>query len=368
MDGLSIAWGVALHLVGFVWESVSYGLVFVSAFVGSRAKLAAEVVALRSQLAACRDRVDRKQAPQPRFTPAFRFVWVVLSRLFDGWEKLAHLMQPATVKRWHREGFGLYWRWKSRKPGRPPICSEMHALIRRLSRQNPIWSAERVRDTLLLLGYQPPCDDTIRKYMVKPRKPREPSTTWLPFLRNHLDVTWAMDFFTVTAINFATVYVFLGFEHGRRRVVHIATTPHPSMQWVIQQLRNAMPFGSQPRCLLRDNDGIYGDGVALFLKSCGIREVRTALQSPWQSPYIERFIGTLRRELLNHIIVLNQHHLDRLLTEFIEEYYHVPRAHQGLGGETPVPMKDPPHVHAPTRLVATPLLGGLHRRYTRIAA
>ncbi len=277
-------------------------------------------------------------------------------------------MKPATVKRWHKKGYRLWWRWKCRKRGRPSLEQEMQALIRKLSRENPLWSAERIRDTLLLLGYPPMCADTVSKYMVKRRKPRGSSTTWLPFLRNHVDVWWAIDFFTVTTINFATVYVFLVFEHGRRRVLHLATTRHPSMTWVIQQLRNAMPFGSQPKYLFRDNDGIYGQGVKLFLESCGIQEVRTAIRSPWQSPYVERFIGTLRRELLNHVIVLSETHLERLLREFIEEYEYVARPHQGLGGDTPIPTEGPPEIDGPTQLVAVPILGGPHHRYHRVAA
>jgi putative transposase len=162
--------------------------------------------------------------------------------------------------------------------------------------------------------------------------------------------------------------VFVVFEHSCRRVVHFATTRSPSMEWVIQHLRNAMPFGEQPRYLFRDNDGIYGHGVALFLQRCGIREVRTALQSPWQNPYVERFIGTLRRELLDHVIVLNEHHLQRLLGEFIEDYYHVAHPHQGLGGDTPIPTESTPRFDGPTTLVATPLLGGLHHKYIRVAA
>ena len=341
---------------------------FVCAFVSTRPKTAATVVALRSQLANRIDRVQQKKEPKPRFTPAFRVVWVVLSRFLEGWDDLAQLMKPATVKRWHRAGYRLLWRWKSRKRGRASLEQEMQALIRKLSRENPLWSAQRIRDTLSLLGYPPICDDTVRKYMVKRRKPREPSTTWLPFLRNHLDISWAVDFFTVTTISFATVYVFLVFEHGRRRVVHLATTRRPTMEWVIHQLRHSMPFGVQPRYLFRDNDGIYGHGVGLFLKSCGIREVRTALQSPWQSPYIERFIGTLRRELLNHVIVLSEAHLERLLREFIEEYYHVARPHQGLGGDTPIAMQTPLDIDGLTKLVAVPTLGGLHHRYVRVAA
>ena len=223
-----------------------------------------------------------------------------------------------------------------------------------------------IRDTLLLLGYGVPCEDTVRKYMV--RGPREKSTTWLPFLRNHLNLSWAMDFFTVTTFRFATLYVFVVLDHGRRRVVHIATTYTPSMNWVVQQLREAMPFGDQPRYMFRDNDGIYGDGVRHFLESCGVEEVRTAYRSPWQSPYVERFIGTLRRELLDHVIILSQAHLERLLTEFIHDYYHVGRPHQGLDGGTPIPQPRTPDIAGPSKLVSIPVLGGLHHRYCQVAA
>ena len=248
-------------------------------------------------------------------------------------------MQPATVKRWHTTGFRLYWRRKSRgRPGRPPVPKEMRDLIRRLSRENPLWSAERIGDTLRLLGFDPPCDDTIRKYMHHPKTHPDKPSNWLPFLRNHLEVSWAMDFFTVVTLNFSFLYVFVVFGHGRRRVIYLATTYHPSMEWVIQQLREATPFGRQPRFLFRDNDGIYGDGVRKFLDSCNIEEVRTAYRSPWQNPYIERFFGTLRRELLDHVIVLNERHLNRLLREYIEQYYHRARPHQGLDRDTPIPM------------------------------
>jgi putative transposase len=151
-------------------------------------------------------------------------------------------------------------------------------------------------------------------------------------------------------------------------VIHIATTYTPSMSWVIQQLREATPFGRQPRYLFRDNDGIYGHGVSAFLKACGIEEVRTAYRSPWQNPYCERFVGTLRRELLDHVIVLSQRHLDRLLDEFIEDYYHVARPHQGLDGETPIAQDKPPEITGPSKLVSIPILGGLHHRYERVAA
>jgi len=231
-----------------------------------------------------------------------------------------------------------------------------------------LWGAERIRDTLRLLGYDPPCEDTIRKYMIKPRNPPEKSTTWLPFLRNHLDVSWAMDFFTVVTASFAFLYVFVVLDHGRRKVIRFAITYHPSMEWAVQQLREAMPFGRQPRYMFRDNDGIYGHGVRAFLNGCGIEEVRTAFMSPWQNPYVERFVGTLRRELLDHVIVLSESHLNRLLREFVDEYYHVARPHQGLHGKTPVAGEKPVQIDGASKVISFPVCGGLHHRYERVAA
>ena len=192
-------------------------------------------------------------------------------------------MKPTTVKRWHTRAFRMLWRWRSRT-GRRPLSSEMQRLIRRLSRENPLWGPDRIRDTLLLLGYDAPCAETIRKYMIKPRKPRPETANWLPFLRNHLEVSWAIDFFTVTTLSFQVLYVFLVFDHDRRTVLHFAVTARPALEWVIQQLREATPFGRQPRYLFRDNDAIFGWGVRAFLDSCGIQEVRTAYESLWQNP------------------------------------------------------------------------------------
>jgi transposase InsO family protein len=351
------------YVLGSVWELARYALRFSWALLLPKALLASRLVALESQLAVELSGSDGGRRRRRQFSPAFRMLWVVLSKLLDGWEDLAHLMRPATVKRWHTKAFGLFWRWRS-WPGRPPVSSEMQQLIRRLSRENPLWGADRVRDTLLLLNYEAPCTQTICKYMVKPRKPRPQSTNWLSFLRNHLEVSWAIDFFTVNTLGFQTLYVFLVFDHARREVLHFAVTPHPTMEWVIQQLREATPFGRQPRCLLRDNDGIFGYGVKAFLKACGIKEVRTAYESPWQNPYIERMIGTLRRELLHHVVVLSQGHLERLLREYLDHYYHTARPHQGLGGETPAPAV----LEGPGELISVPVVGGLHHRYYRAAA
>jgi len=212
-----------------------------------------------------------------------------------------------------------------------------------------------------------PCEDTIRKYMVKPRRAQDRATSWLEFLHNHVDVSWAMDFFTVATVNFRFLYI-RGHASQRRKVLHFATTYNPSMDWVIQQLRETTPFGRQPKYMFRDNDGIYGHGVWAFLSSCGIEEFRTAYRSPWQNPYVERFIGTLRRELLDHVIVFNENHLKRLLREYIEGYYHIARPHQGLDGETPLTNNRLMLKEHPTKLVSIPICGGLHHRYERVAA
>ena len=357
----------ALECIG---ELLGYVVRFANAFFRSRASLAARLIAAESQLGMCKRRIEQKTHPKPRFTAGFRFLWVVLSKLWAPWQAAAQLMQPATVKAWHTRAFELYWRWKSRRRvGRPPISQEMQDVIRKLSGENPLWGAGQIRDHLRLLHYDPPCEDTIRKYVVKSKGPDRKSTTWLPFLRNHMDVSWAIDFFTVNTVRFATLYVFVVLHHGRRRVVHLGITRNPSMRWVIQQLREAMPDGQKPRFLFRDSDGIYGGGVRDFLDSCDIEEVRAAYRCPWQNPFVERFIGTLRRELLDHVIVLGQGHLVRLLKEFIEDYYHVARPHQGLDGDTPISQ---PQAHAPitglTKLISTPILGGLHHRYRRVAA
>ena len=194
---------IILETISDLKQAAGYIHTFLSALFSSRATLAARVLAAESQLAACKRRIEGKDLPRPRFTQAFRLLWVLLSKAWDEWHQVLHLMQPATVKRWHTTAFRLYWRRKSRgQPGRPPVPKEMRDLIRRLSRENPVWSAERIQDTLRLLGCDPPCDDTIRNYMGQPKNQPDKPTNWLPFLRNHLDVSWAMDFFTVITVGF----------------------------------------------------------------------------------------------------------------------------------------------------------------------
>jgi transposase InsO family protein len=200
----------------------------------------------------------------------------------------------------------------------------------------------------------------------KPKGGGEKSQSWLTFLHNHMQVCWAMDFFTVPTLRFQILYVFVVLSHSRRQVAHLGVTAHPMMAWVIQQLREAMPFGQQPTYLFRDNDGIYGKAVSRFLVGTGVEEGKTAYRSPWQNPFVERYAGTLRRELLDHVIILSEEHLKGLLKEFT--YYHVARPHQGLDGNTPYPFVKPEAVTGESRLVSIPVVGGLHHRYVRGAA
>jgi putative transposase len=277
---------------------------------------------------------------------------------------MLHALHPDMVVRWHREGFRLYWTWKSRRQrvGRPPVDKEIRKLIRQMQSENIGWGAPRIHGELLKLGIDI-SQATVSKYMVRHRKP--PSQTWRTFLENHSDCIAGIDFFTVPTATFRVLYVFIVLSHDRRHIVHFNVTAHPTAPWTAQQLVEAFPFDSAPRYLLRDRDAIYGEKVRRRIKSLGIEEVVTAPRSPWQNPFVERIIGSIRRDCLNQIIVLNERHLRRILREYFS-YYHTCRTHLSLN-------KDPPETRtveppAMGNVVAFPHVGGLHHRYGRIAA
>ena len=272
-------------------------------------------------------------------------------------------MQPETVIRWHRKGFKLYWRWKSRagKPGRPRIEHEIRDLIRRMSRENPTWGAPRILSELLLLGYDV-AEGTVAKYLVRSRKP--PSQTWRTFLDNHMPDIAACDFFTLPTASFRVLYVFIVLRHDRRQVVHFNVTTNPSAEWTAQQIVNAFPFDEAPRFLIRDRDGIYGKYFRDRVDAVGIEEVPTAPRSPWQNPYAERIIGSIRRECLNHLIVLGETHLKRILISYFD-YYHHCRPHWSLSRNSPTPRELEPRYQG--KVVSISQVGGLHHRYSRAA-
>jgi len=330
---------------------------FLRSFFASRAALAAENMMLRQQLI-----VVHRAVPRPKFRRIDRILLCLLSRLWSGWKSALLVVPPDTVTRWHRQGFKLYWRWKSRKkPGRPRVDREVSDLIRRMCRENPTWGAPRILSELALLGHNV-AESTVAKYMVRQLKP--PSQNWRTFLKNHVSQIAAIDFFTVPTITFRVLYVFLVLRHDRRRVVHFNVTTNPTARWAAQQIVEAFPFEQASRFLLRDRDGIYGQDFRDRVEHMGIEEVLIAPRAPWQNPYVERLIGSIHRECLDHVIVLNEDHLRGILASYIE-YYHGARAHLSLDRNSPIQRAVCPPEQG--KVVAKAYLGGLHHCYTRAA-
>ncbi len=300
---------------------------------------------------------------RPRFRNRDRIFWAWLSRFWSNWRSVLVIVQPETVVRWHQQGFKLYWRWKSRsrKPGRPKIDAEIRKLIRRMSLENPTWGTPRIRSELRLLGCEA-SKGTVDKYRVRHRKP--PSQTWSTFLDNHVRDIVAVDFFTIPTATFRILFCFIVLRHHRRMVVHFNVTAHPTAEWTAQQVVEAFPEGRAPRFLIRDRDSIYGAFLRERVKHMGIAEVVIAYRSPWQSPYVERLIGSIRRECLDHCIVLNERQLRRILTDYFD-YYHHARAHLSLDPNSPLARDVEPPDRG--RVIAIPQVGGLHHRYRRAA-
>jgi len=324
----------------------------------TRSQSAIEILALRHQLG-----VLQRSAKRPRLTNADRGLWVLLSRTWARWNDALIIVKPATVIKWHRAGFRRYWAWRSRlKGGRPGIDPEIRSLIKRMANAN-LWGAPRIHGELLKLGIRV-SEATVSKYMPRRRKP--PSQTWRTFLDNHVKNLVSVDFFTVPTVFFQILFVFVILAHDRRRILSLNVTSSPSATWAANQIVQAFPRETAPRYLLRDRDGIYGADFRHRIHNLGIKEVMIAPRSPWQSPYVERVIGTLRRELLDHVIVMNEGHLRRLLRTYVADYYHPSRTHLSLCKDCPDPRSiEPPKTG---QVVELPLVGGLHHRYTRRAA
>ena len=324
----------------------------------SRAGLVAENLALHQQVA-----VLKQGRPRPRLRPRDRVFWVWLTRLWGGWRSALVLVQPETVVGWHRQGFRLYWRWKSRArgSGRPKVDAEIRQLIRQMCRENRTWGAPRIQSELRLLGYAV-SETTVAKYMI--RSPRPSSQSWRAFLDNHVQDLAALDFFTVPTATFRVLYCLVVLRHARRRVMHFNVTEHPTAAWTAQQVVEAFPFDEAPRFLLRDNDQIYGEVFQKRVENLGIDEVKTAKGSPWQNPYVERLIGSLRRECLDHVIVLGERHLKGILGDYFE-YYHQARTHLSLDRNAPAPRDVEPPSRG--RILCVSQVGGLHHWYRRVA-
>jgi putative transposase len=326
----------------------------------TRLALQAEILALRHQLLVLQ---RSARAHKLSLSAADRLLWVWLSRFWVGWRSALVIVKPETVIAWHRRGFRLYWSWKSRHPqGRPAVSREIIDLIRKMSLANPRWGAPRIHGELLKLGFEL-SEATVAKYMVRHRKP--PSQSWRTFLANHAKDPVSSDFFVVPTVFFRVLFVFVILSHDRRRPVHVAVTEYPTAEWVAHQLLEAFPWDSAPRYLLRDRDGSYGERFREAASWLGIREVLTAPRSPWQNAYVERLIGSIRRECLGHVIVLNETGLRRILKSYFE-YYERTRTHLSLAKDAPISR--PIQTAELGRVVEVPQVGGLHHRYERIAA
>jgi putative transposase len=351
-----------LHLkrlyLTFRWFAMLLALL--ASLLKTRAALQLENIALRHQLAV----LQRSAKKRPPLKPADRLLWVWLSRVWADWRSALVIVKPETVVAWHRKAFRIFWTWKVRrgKRGRPRVPLELRYLIRRMSRENPGWGAPRIHGELLKLGINI-SETSVSKYLVRTRKP--PSQTWRTFLDNHIQSLVSIDFFTVPTIRFQVLYVFVVLAHERRRIVHFAVTTHPTAEWAAQQIREAFPWDSAPRYLLRDRDRIFGHDFLEQVKAMEIKEVLSAPRSPWQRAYVERVIGSIRRECLDHLIVFNERSLYRHLQAFCA-YYHRTRTHLALQKDSPEPRMIQPPEAGP--IISIPEVGGLHHRYERRAA
>ncbi len=302
---------------------------FLRASLFGSAAIALENLALRHQLA-----VLQRSGRRPRLSRGDRIFWVWLARLWIEWRASLVIVHPATVLAWHRQGFQLSWRWKS-KPnpvGRPRLDAEIRHLIRRMAQENPTWGRRRIQAELALLGSEV-AELTVAKDMPRP-SPR-PSPTGRTVLAAPARDIIAVDFFLVPTLTSRRLFVFVGLRHDRRELLSVNVTDHPAASWTPRQLVEAFPEDTAPN-LLRDRDAIYGEGFARWVDRMAIREIRSAPHAPWQNPFVERVIGSIRREGLDHVLVLNEAHLRRLLGASLASSNRV-RPHQALDHNGPRP-------------------------------
>src|SRR5450830_476785 len=320
----------------------------------SKSRLEAENAVLRHQLIVLR----RKVRGRVRLTNNDRWFLIQLYRWFPSISQVLTIVQPETIVRWHRAGFRWYWRWKSRSlGGRPQIETDLRALIRRMSVDNPLWGAPRIHGELLKLGFEV-AQSSVAKYMVRRHGP--PSQGWRTFLRNHAPDIAAMDLFVVPTIGFDLLYAFVIIRLDRRDLVGINVTTNQTAEWIARQLTEAFPWNEAPLYVIRDRDRIYGTVVTRRLRAMGIRDKPIAPASPWQNGFSERLIGSIRRECLDHIVVLGEAYLRRILRSYAR-YYNDIRTHRSLD-------KDAPAVRPVQRtgiLSSHAILGGLHHHYVR---
>jgi transposase InsO family protein len=341
-------------MLAIFWIVLTYPL----SFCRPRHDLALEVLALRHQLM-----VLQRQAPRPKLHRSDRYLWLLLLKVWPNWRTPLMIFQPETLIGWQRAGFRMFWRWKSRhRRGRPGKDTELIQLIRRMWRANPTWGSPRIRDELAKLGLTA-STATIRKY--RPKSRDKPAQGWRTFLRNHASSIDAMDFFVVPTATFQLLYVLVVMNHERRKIIHFNITASPTAAWTAQQMINAFPYDTAPRYLLRDRDSIYGSVFVQRVEGMGIKQKLIAPRSPWQNPYVERLVGSIRRECLDRVIVFNERQLRHTLESYFK-YYHKIRPHRSLSHDSPIPRP----VESPEcgKVIEMPQVGGLHHQYLRQAA
>ena len=340
-------------------NAILFWIRFVILVLGGHQQVALENAALRQQLA-----VFKRDVKRPQLRRWDRLFWIGLRAIWKDWKSALVIVRPETVISWQQKRFKRYW-WRlsqSKGPGRPRVSSEIRTLISNMAATNPFWGAPRVHGELLKLGYEI-SERTVSRLM--PKNDKKPSQTWTTFLRNHVGQMVSIDFFTVATVRLHVLYVFVILAHDRRRVLHFNVTEHPTAVWAAQQIIEAFPEDGAPRYLLRDRDGIYGHCFTTRIEGMGIEQVRITARSPWQNCYVERAIGSIRRECLNHMIVLSEQHLRRILKSYFR-YYHESRTHLSLSKDAPESRVI--QANKLERIVQIPQLGGLHHRYERRAA
>jgi transposase InsO family protein len=324
----------------------------------SRGSLIAENLLLRQQLL-----VLKRQTRRPRFNQIDRVVLLGASAMTGAWRDAILLVKPDTILRWHRRAFQIFWRWRSR-PTRssPRISRETIELIRRMAAENRLWGTERIRGELLKLGIRV-AKRTIQRYLDCAKGPRSNGQRWSTFLENHGKEVWACDFLQTHDIWFRPIFAFFLINVGTREVVHTAVTRTPTQVWTAQQVRNATPFGVGPRFIIRDHDNKFGADFDRAAEAVGARVIKTAVRAPDMNATCERFLRSVRHECLDHVIVLGERHLTRVLSEYVG-YFNRARPHQGLGQNTPITDSQK---RAEGKIISLPVLGGLHHDYRRAA-
>ena len=328
----------------------------------SKSELVAENALLRQQLI-----VLRRQVKRPVFKKTDRMLLVLLARAVRTWKQALFIVQPETLLRWHRRGFKLYWKYKSREvSAKPKISAETVALIKDMARYNRLWGAERIRGELLKLGIRV-CKRTIQKYMRHVRQASPRGQKWSTFLHTHAEQIWACDFLSVTDLLFRFLFAFFIIELKSRRVIHIGVTRCPTDALTAQQLREATAYGEGPKYLIHDNDSKFGVGFARVAKTSHIEILKTPYYAPRANAICERLLGSVRRECLDHLLILHEKQPHRILTAYVQ-YFNRVRPHQGIKQQIPEPKASPVLANcAGSEVISFPVLGGLHHDYRRSA-